>query len=150
MLLAGCKPRGTTADADPVVRQNGVATLHITGNDDMRYNVTRFIVHAGEKVVIHFENVGVMPISTMGHDLVILKKGEDYKQFATEVEADRGPKVKQSVPEKMLDRVLIHTALLGPGGKETLEFTAPPAGEYPFLCTFPTHFVFMNGVMIVQ
>lgn len=154
IMLVGCG-RGSAQgdDIDPakaVVRENGVAKVHITGNDLMRYNITRFLVHPGEKVMLILENIGRMPIVTMGHDLVILKKGEDYKRFAAEAEADRGPKIKGSVPEDMQDRVLAHTKLLGPGEKDTIEFIAPEAGEYPYLCTFPTHFVFMNGVMIVQ
>ena len=42
------------------------------------------------------------------------------------------------------------TRLLNGGETDRLNFTAPAkAGEYPFLCTFPGHFIRMYGVMLV-
>ena len=31
-----------------------------------------------------------------------------------------------------------------------IEFTAPAAGDYPYMCTFPGHGAIMKGVMKVQ
>ena len=33
---------------------------------------------------------------------------------------------------------------------ETLEFTAPAAGKYEYVCTFPGHFAGMRGIMVVE
>lgn len=149
-LFVGCIKSGSESDgSDPVVRRDGVAAVHITGNDDMRYNITRFVVHPGEKVRITFENVGKMPITTMGHDLVILKLGQDYKRFSNEVNA-ADLKEKGEIPDSLLDKVIAHTKILGPGENQTIELIAPAAGEYDYLCTFPTHAVFMHGQMIVK
>ena len=47
-------------------------------------------------------------------------------------------------------KILWATKLLLPGQSEKLSFTAPAeVGEYPFLCTFPGHWLVMNGVMEV-
>jgi azurin len=41
--------------------------------------------------------------------------------------------------------------LLDHGTSETLRFEAPETpGAYPFLCTFPGHWILMKGEMIVK
>lgn len=58
------------------------------------------------------------------------------------------PRVKAYVPDSPL--VLHATRLLNWGETDRLNFTAPiEAGEYPFVCTFPGHWVRMYGVMLV-
>ena len=48
-------------------------------------------------------------------------------------------------------KILHHTKLLGQDQSEVLRFKAPmPPGEYPYLCTFPGHWVIMRGVMVVK
>jgi azurin len=47
--------------------------------------------------------------------------------------------------------IIAATKLLQPRGKEVLNFTAPKkAGDYPYVCTFPGHWVIMNGKMVVK
>ena len=46
--------------------------------------------------------------------------------------------------------ILAHTKLINPGQSESIEFTLPAAGEYPYFCTFPGHVAIMNGVITVQ
>jgi uncharacterized cupredoxin-like copper-binding protein len=47
--------------------------------------------------------------------------------------------------------MIAHTALLAPGGSETIEFTAPAAGSYTFVCTYPGHYGGgMKGVLTVN
>ena len=56
---------------------------------------------------------------------------------------------KQYVPNS--DDLLAYTDVVAPGGQFTIDFRAPTApGRYPFLCTFPGHWMVMNGVMIVE
>jgi hypothetical protein len=58
------------------------------------------------------------------------------------------PKVKPYVPDT--PQVLQATRLLNWGETERLSFAAPEApGEYPFVCTFPGHWVRMYGIMLV-
>jgi putative heme-binding domain-containing protein len=52
------------------------------------------------------------------------------------------------VPE--LPEVLAATRLLQPGESQTLRWQAPSQpGDFPYLCTFPGHWVRMNGVLHV-
>ena len=40
--------------------------------------------------------------------------------------------------------------MIGGGESVTIEFDAPEAGTYDFLCTFPAHFAMMKGKFIVK
>jgi uncharacterized cupredoxin-like copper-binding protein len=41
--------------------------------------------------------------------------------------------------------------MLAPGGKATITFTAPAAGTYTFLCTYPAHYAGgMKGTLTVN
>jgi azurin len=56
---------------------------------------------------------------------------------------------KRYVPEG--SDVLFFTDITDPGKSATIHFTAPTApGEYPYICTFPGHWLLMNGVMVVE
>jgi azurin len=46
-------------------------------------------------------------------------------------------------------RVLAFTPLCGKGRHVSIEFIAPAAGNYPFMCSYPGHDEFMRGVLIV-
>ena len=47
-------------------------------------------------------------------------------------------------------RVLGSTVLVGPGGSDQATFTAPAAGAYQFVCTFPGHNFTMFGTFTVN
>jgi azurin len=46
-------------------------------------------------------------------------------------------------------RVLAATPLCGKGGQVNVEFIAPAPGNYPFMCSYPGHDMFMQGVLVV-
>ncbi len=49
------------------------------------------------------------------------------------------------------DDVLVHTDMVAPQDQFVISFRAPAEkGRYPFVCTFPGHWMVMNGVMIVK
>ncbi len=150
LTTVGCGRDGGGGGADPVQRADGVATVRLTGSDLMKYNLTRFTVHPGERVRLELTNIGHMPLTTMGHNVVILQAGQDYRAFCGQVGAKGGSLENDYVPPSLLGQVLAHTKLAGPGQTVSVEFTAPGPGEYPFVCTFPTHFVYMNGRMVVD
>ena len=83
----------------------------------------------------------------MGHNLVILKKGTDLNAFGQKANA---AKETGYIPEDMKDAVIVHTEMIGGGEETTIEFDAPEAGEYDFLCSFPAHFAIMRGKFVVQ
>ena len=112
----------------------------------MLYDKIHIIVEAGEPIEITFENPDIMQ-----HNLVIVAPGamEEIGLAASRMIADAmGGDGETFVPDS--DKVLYATELIGSRKSTTLAFVAPEAiGDYPYLCTFPGHWVTMNGVMHV-
>ena len=121
----------------------------ITGNDTMQFDKREFTVKSGEKVEIEFKNIGKLPKIAMGHNLVILKKGISSLKFGQKAMA-MGANATNPLPEGSMGDVIAATKLLGPGETETITFTAPEAGDYQFVCSFPGHFAAMRRIMVVK
>jgi len=126
-----------------------VATIELTANDSMKFSATHFEVAAGQDVKVIFTNMGTMPKVAMGHNFVLLKKGSDLKAFA---DAAVAAGATDYVPAGKADQIIAHTKLLGPKQSDEITFKAPTEpGEYPFLCSFPAHFLSgMKGVIVVK
>jgi azurin len=133
------------AAAEPA-RPDAEGIVRVTASDQMRFSTNRIEVPAGKKVKIELKNVGALPKEAMGHDLVVLKAGIDPMAFGAKAVT---AKATDYIPTDAADQMLAHTKLLGPGEAQTIEFDAPPAGSYPFVCTFPGHVALMNGVLVV-
>ncbi len=108
-----------------------------------------FTVKAGQKVKITLDN----PVAAGAqiHNLLVCKPGSLMKvgAAANALLSDPQAMAKNYIPES--EDIIHHTNLVMPGQKGVLEFTAPTEpGDYPYLCTFPGHFMFMNGVMKVE
>jgi azurin len=107
-----------------------------------------FTVKAGQKVKVTMENKAAIP---QPHNLCILKPGTKDKvgALANAMLTDPNAMAKDYVPDST--DILWHTKLVQPGQSATLEFTAPSeAGDYPYICTFPGHWMLMNGIMKVE
>lgn len=122
--------------------------IQITGNDQMKFDVTAFEVKAGQKVSLTLKNVGSLPKDAMGHDFTLLDKNTDVAKFATDGSTH---KETEYVPPDQKFRVLAKTKLLGPGESDTVTFSAPRVpGPYDYICVFPGHYASgMKGVMTV-
>lgn len=129
-----------TADATKVT---------ITGNDTMQFDLKTFEAKAGEKVELTFKNIGKIPKIAMGHNLVILKKGISAIAFGQKA-MGAGANATNALPDSVKGDTIAATKLLGPAESETITFTAPDAGDYEYVCTFPGHFAMMRGVMKVK
>lgn len=113
--------------------------------DALLYDRTELAVVAGHPVELVFDNVDIMP-----HNVVLTAQGAlATVGMAAEAMASAPEAWERNfVPD--LPEVLQATGLLQPGQSETLFFDAPTeVGDYPFVCTFPGHWVRMNGVMHV-
>ncbi|MFP6886486.1 MAG: plastocyanin/azurin family copper-binding protein [Opitutales bacterium] len=125
-------------------------TVSITGNDTMQYDVKVFEVKAGSKVKLVLKNIGKVPKTAMGHNVVILKKGVTAIAFGQKA-LGAGANALNALPDSVKGDTLAHTKLLGPGESDTIIFTAPKeAGDYEYVCTFPGHFALMRGKMTVK
>jgi putative heme-binding domain-containing protein len=113
--------------------------------DALLYDRAEFTVAAGRPVEIVFDNTDLMP-----HNLVITEPGAlaTVGLAAEDMAADADAWARAFVPDE--PAVLYATRLLQPGESQTLSFLAPNTiGDHPYVCTFPGHWVRMNGLMKV-
>ena len=113
--------------------------------EEMRYDLRYFVAAAGKSIQVILQNEDLMP-----HNLVVVRPGtlrEVALQAAT-MAPDAMTDDKQYVPS--LPQVLFATKMIQSNRQERLTFTAPETpGEYPFVCTYPNHWMRMYGVMVV-
>jgi uncharacterized cupredoxin-like copper-binding protein len=128
-------------------KQPGVAKITINCvRERMLFDKAVFSVKPGQPVSLVFNN----PDAT-AHNLAICQPGsvEEIGLAGNEMAKDPEGIKKDFIPPT--DKILHHTKLLDPNTSETLRFTAPKSpGDYPYLCTFPGHWVIMRGVMHVK
>ncbi len=116
----------------------------------MRYSVDHFAVTVGQPVKILFTN----PDAT-DHNLVIVRPGalEEVGMAANEMARDPRNANSDFIPRSKRELILQASPMIGPtrdARVDVLRFTAPSEpGIYPFVCTFPGHWVVMKGEMIV-
>ena len=112
----------------------------------MRFDIEEFEVEAGREVEIVLRNPDLMP-----HNLVVTAPGsaDDVGRAADAMAAQPDAYERGFVPD--VPDVLFATELISTAGRATLSFTAPEQpGEYPYICTFPGHWITMRGVMRVR
>ncbi len=123
-----------------------LATVHIASVPErMLFDVKSFTVKPGQPVKLVFSNPDLMQ-----HNLVIVAPGalEEVGIAGNEMAKDPDGIKKDFVPKS--DKVLHATKLIDPQATAILRFRAPvQPGRYPYVCTFPGHWVIMNGVMEV-
>ncbi|MCA1564002.1 MAG: hypothetical protein LC804_28410 [Acidobacteria bacterium] len=128
------------------LRALGVQVVRIeTIPEQMIFDVKWFAVEAGKPVQIVLYNP-----DAMSHNLLVTKPGSlrEVGMAASTMPMSADPAAKPYVPNSPL--VLHATRLLNWNETERLGFAAPKEpGEYPFVCTFPGHWVRMYGVMLV-
>ena len=142
---------------DPSVSKNADSkdekvdqTVSISADDKMMYGTTSFEVKAGTKVKVILKNIGMIPKIAMGHNFVLLKKGETAFGFGPQVVVNGGTHENGFIPAKGKEKIIASSKMLGPGEEDSVVFTAPEPGEYEYLCTFPGHFALMRGKMTVK
>ncbi|HTV00679.1 MAG TPA: PVC-type heme-binding CxxCH protein [Luteitalea sp.] len=114
-------------------------------NAQMKFDLSRFTVMAGEEVVIEFVNRDEMP-----HNLLVAKEGalETVGLAAEAMVSSPDAFGKSFIPNT--PEVLFSMRLIQPNETLQARFTAPKQpGAYPFVCTFPGHWRTMNGIVEV-
>jgi len=123
-------------------------TIELTASEDMKYSKTTLTAKPGEKIRIVLKALGTMPKIAMGHNWVLLKPGASALEVNN---AAFNARATDFIPESQKDKILANTPVAGGGETVEVTFTAPKAGTYNFLCTFPGHFVAgMKGTLVVK
>jgi azurin len=138
--------KSSTSDKKEVKENDNVANIVLTANDIMQYNTNEIKVKAGQKVKLTLRHVGKLDINIMGHNIVILKQGVDVSAFSAKAAIEKDNKY---IPKDSQD-IIVHTDLIGGGQVTSIEFDAPEAGTYDFICSFPGHSGLMKGQFIVE
>lgn len=123
-----------------------VVEITIEANDQMQFSKNEIKVKAGQTVKLTLKHVGNLEEKVMGHNWVLLKNGTDVSEFGN---AAASARENDYIPQGT-DKVISHTEMIGGGETTTIEFQAPAAGTYDFICSFPGHFAVMNGKFIVE
>ena len=123
--------------------------IKLTATEDMRYSTTRIEVTAGESIKIQLTAKGSQPKDAMAHNFVLLAPGVDMGTFVTQATMARAAGY---IPAAFKAKILAMTKLAGAGETVEVTFNAPAApGSYPYVCTFPAHYVGgMKGTLVVK
>ncbi|MBL9114608.1 MAG: heme-binding domain-containing protein [Verrucomicrobiaceae bacterium] len=106
----------------------------------------QLLAKVGEKLTIRFKNPDVVP-----HNWLLAKPGSLQKlgEKVNLMITDPQGMQKHYVPDS--DDVIAYTDMTNPKAEFIIHLTAPKEkGDYPYLCTFPGHWMVMNGVLKVE
>lgn len=118
-------------------------TIQPEGNQ-LKFATTEFTVKAGQTIKLVFNNTASSP--AMQHNVVVLDSMDDAVVNRV---GQAALSASDYVPDD--DAIVAATAVTKPGEQTEVTFTAPSEpGTYRYICTFPGHYVSMQGTMIVE
>ncbi len=120
--------------------------IKMVAGKNLTFATPAFKVKAGETIRLTFVNPDVVP-----HNWVLLRPGTQATvgDLVNKIIAEPDAAIRGYVPRT--DDVLVYTDITEPGASSSIDFKAPDSpGRYPFLCSFPGHWMVMNGVMTVE
>ena len=123
----------------------GARPLRIEASKNLTFSTPTLTARVGEPISLTFANPDAVP-----HNWALIAPGTlaTVGDLANKLIADPDAAARQYVP-KSAD-VLAYTDIVQPQGQATISFRAPSKpGRYPYLCTFPGHWMVMNGVLVV-
>tara|TARA_B100001029_G_C15043601_1_gene445461 strand:+ start:950 stop:1462 length:513 start_codon:yes stop_codon:yes gene_type:complete len=132
------------SDAMPDINPNEIKVT-LNSFDNMIYDKNKIEVSSGKKIVLTLNHKGKISKEFMGHNFVLLKKGINVDEFAKKAVL---AKSNDYIPSS--DDTIAFTKMIGGGESTTISFSAPEAGVYNYICTFPGHYMIMRGELIVN
>lgn len=124
-------------------------SLTIEGNDQIQFNQKEMRVSKScKEVTVTLKHTGQLAANVMGHNWV-LSATSDFQALA---QAGQGAGPPNFLPAGD-KRVLAATDVIGGGQTVSVKFDISgltPGGDYTYFCSFPGHFVLMNGKFIIE
>ena len=112
----------------------------------LKYSKTLIKAKTGEALALKLNNNDAMP-----HNLVIVAKESAQKVGDASFKMLSDPKAGEKNYAPDLSEVLHVIPVINPGETHTLHFRTPETpGDYPFICTFPGHWMAMQGILKVE
>lgn len=121
-------------------------TVRIEAGKNLTYSSRSFKAKTGEALALKFVNPDVVP-----HNWALVKPGklQAVGELSNRLIGDPEAAVMQYVPRS--EDVVAYTDIVDPSSEFTIYFRVPEQpGRYPYLCTFPGHWMVMNGELIVE
>ena len=121
----------------------------IEANDQIQFNKKEIkVAKSCKEFTLTLKHVGMLAANVMGHNWA-LSKTSDYQALA---QAGQGAGPPNYLPAGDA-KVIASTNTIG-GGQQTsvkVDMSKVMAGgDYTFFCSFPGHFVLMNGKFIIE
>jgi len=123
----------------------GAREIQIKAMDNLQFSEKKLQAKPGEVIKLKFVNPDVVP-----HNWALVQPGrlEQVGDLANKLIGSPEAYLKQYVPDS--DAVICFTDIIEPGSESSIYFKAPEKpGRYPYLCTFPGHWMVMNGILEV-
>jgi azurin len=124
-------------------------SLTIEGNDQIQFVQKEMRVSKScTEVTVTLKHIGQLAANIMGHNWVLAKTA-DWQAVA---QAGQGAGPPDFIPADDA-RVLASTKTIGGGEETTITVdmsTLEAGGDYTYFCSFPGHFVLMNGKFIIE
>jgi len=121
----------------------------IEGNDQIQYVQSELRVSAScSEVTVTLKHIGTLAANIMGHNWV-LTATSDYQAVAQAGQSAGPPNYLPAGDA----RVIAATNVIGGGEETSVTFdisSLEAGGDYTYFCSFPGHFVLMNGKFIVE
>ena len=120
--------------------------VRIESRDNLQFSARTLEATAGETIKLTFGNPDVVP-----HNWALIRPGSlpQIGELTNRLVNDPDAFLRQYVPESQ--DVICYTEIVEPKGEGAIYFKVPSTpGRYPYLCTFPGHWMVMNGELIVK
>ena len=112
----------------------------------LKYSIALIEATPNEALVVKLNNIDAMP-----HNLVVVEPGATQKVGDASFKMLSDPKAAKKNYAPDLPEVLYVLPVIEPGQSHALHFRAPDKpGDYPFICTFPGHWMAMQGILRVK
>ena len=135
-------PSGVTESGEFM---EGERTIVLKAGNTLQFDTNLIEAKAGEFIKLVFENPDVMP-----HNVVFCTEGNLKKVGDMSFAMLNDPKAADKHYTPDTPEVIANSHLVFPGGKHILHFQAPEeTGDHHFVCTFPGHWMTMNGIFRV-
>lgn len=121
-------------------------SIELRTGKNLSYETTELRARPGEQLQLTLVNTDVVP-----HNWVLVQPGclQSVGEKVNRLISSPDAYLRQYVPES--EEVLVYTDIVSGGESQTIHFQAPLIpGRYPYLCTFPGHWMVMNGVLSVE
>ena len=121
----------------------------IEANDQIQFNKKEIkVAKSCKEFTLTLKHVGMLAANVMGHNWA-LSKTSDYQALA---QAGQGAGPPNYLPAGDA-RVIATTGVIGGGQQASVKIDMSKlmaGGDYTFFCSFPGHFVLMNGKFVIE